>query len=224
MVKVMGLIPARGGSTRVKNKNIRDLNGDPLIAWTIYDLLDAKEVDKVYVSTDSKEIAKVAEDYGAEVIDRPKMFSTPWCQLESAILHAYYTVGKDYQFILTCQPTTPFRHETQIDEGIKKAKHKWYDSLIYMCNASRFMWNKVNMIPFNYDYTNRVRSQDKSWEGIEIGDYVTRTTSLIEYGNRICGNMAYSYASNLSYYDVDTETDLKIVNGIAKELDLHAKN
>ena len=223
MGKVLGLIPARGGSTRVKRKNIKVINGDPLIAWTINDLLDANKVTDVYVTTNNKDIKEVSESYGAKVIDRPPDISDEHAQLESAISHAYNTIGKKYDYILTCQPTTPFRASWAIDKGIDRIEYKHADSCIYVCNFDRYIWHPSGY-PINYDYKDRARSQDKEWELIEYGDYLCTPRLLEETGNRIGGNIIFSSGISLSYFDIDTELDLKIVNGIAKELDLHAKN
>ena len=68
----IAVIPARSGSIGVKNKNIKKINGHPLIAYTIEAAKQSKNIKKIFVSTDGKEIASVARKYGAEVIDRPK--------------------------------------------------------------------------------------------------------------------------------------------------------
>ena len=74
---IIALIPARGGSQRVKNKNIRQLSNKPLIGYTIESALKAKNIDRVIVSTDNHEIAKIALEYGAEVpFLRPEKFAT----------------------------------------------------------------------------------------------------------------------------------------------------
>jgi len=79
-MKILGLIPARAGSQRVKNKNIRDLGGKPLITYTIQAALKSKLIDKVVVSTDSDEIAQIARNYGTEV---PFMRSSELSNLNS---------------------------------------------------------------------------------------------------------------------------------------------
>ena len=70
--KVVAFIPARGGSKGIKDKNIRKLGGKPLIAWPIETALSTPEIDRVIVSTDSEEIAKIAQKFGAEVNIRPQ--------------------------------------------------------------------------------------------------------------------------------------------------------
>lgn len=223
MVKVIGLIPARGGSTRVERKNIRDLNGDPLIAWTINDLLDASMIDDVYVSTDDENIKKISLDYGAKVIDRPDNISGEHEQLEPAITHTLKEIKDRISIIGIFQCTTPFRRVSVINYGIRKMISTNADSLIYMCEFDRFLWTREPK-PINYDYTNRIRSQDKKWELIEYGDYLCKPSTLEIYNNRIGGHIEYYIGDKLSYFDIDTEIDLKIANGIARGLDLYATN
>ena len=93
--KVIAVIPARGGSKGVPRKNVRDVAGKPLIAWTVEAALCAKCVDTVAVSTDDAEIASVAERYGARVVRRPAEISGDEASSESALLHALQKLGGD---------------------------------------------------------------------------------------------------------------------------------
>lgn len=222
-MKVVGVIPARGSSTRVKNKNIRDLNGSPLIVWTINDLLDSNLIDEVYVTTDSKYIKEIAIDYGAKVIDRPKNISDELSQIEPALIHALGTIEEDVDILGTFQCTTPFREVADIDRGIQKMIETNSDSLLFVCENDKFLWTREPK-PINYDYKNRVRSQDNEWDLVECGDYLTKPSLLFETNNRIGGKINYLIVNKLSSFDIDTELDLKIANGIAKEMGLHAEN
>jgi CMP-N,N'-diacetyllegionaminic acid synthase len=219
--KIIGLIPARGGSTRVHMKNIRELNGDPLISWTINTLKKSNLIDEVYVSTDNKNIKQVSLEYGAKVIDRPEIISNEHSQLEPTIEHTLSKIDNKIDIIGTFQCTTPFRNISEIDEGILKMKKHNYDSLIYTCEFDRFIWNREPK-PINYDYNNRIRSQDKEWELIETGDYLTKISSFKKYNNRICGNIGYHISNRMNYFDIDTEFDLKLTNIRAKGFGLHA--
>ena len=221
MGKIIGLIPARGGSTRIKNKNILEVNGDPLIGWTINDLKESSLIDDIYVSTDNQDIKDVSLSYGAKVIDRPNDISDEYSQLEPAINHAINKISDHIDILGVFQCTSPFRNIQSIDDGIYNMKENNYDSLIYACKLDRFIWNRKPE-PINYDYNNRPRSQDKEWELIEIGDYLTKPSTIKKYNNRIGGNIGYQITSKMSYFDIDEYTDLKIVRAIAKEFDYHA--
>ena len=86
--KLLALIPARGGSKGIKHKNVRLVGGKPLIAWSIETALAAKEIDRVVVSTDDVEIARVAQDYGAEVLKRPAYIADDRTPMIDVIEHA----------------------------------------------------------------------------------------------------------------------------------------
>ena len=103
-MKILSVILARGGSKGIPSKNIVDLNGKPLISYTIEASLQSN-VDETWVSTDSSEIASVSSDYGANVIDRPSEISTDTSQSEEALLH--FTYNHDFDIMVFIQPTSP---------------------------------------------------------------------------------------------------------------------
>jgi N-acylneuraminate cytidylyltransferase len=111
--RVVALIPARGGSKRVPGKNIRDLRGHPLLAYTIAPALQSGVFDAVVVSTDSEEIAAVARHYGAEVpFLRPAALSgdtSPDIEFVEFTLKALADQGRRYDCFALLRPTSPFR-------------------------------------------------------------------------------------------------------------------
>ncbi len=118
-MKIIALIPAREGSKRIPKKNIRFLNGHPLIGYSIQSAKDARIFDGIYVSSDSEEIGKIAEYYGAKWIKRPDEFSTDTSPDVEWIIHALKEVSCDCFMIL--RPTSPFR----TGETIKRAWGEW---------------------------------------------------------------------------------------------------
>lgn len=133
-MKILGVIPARGGSKGVLKKNIKPLNGKPLIAYTIEAALDSN-IEHVVVSTDSEEIAEVCRNYGADVpFIRPKHLATDSAKSLPVIQHALEFVeqknGVQYDAILMLQPTTPFRTIEDINESIRILKESDADSVI----------------------------------------------------------------------------------------------
>src|SRR5712691_326024 len=110
--KLVAVIPARGGSKRIPNKNIAPLLGKPLLAYTIQAAQEAQVVERVIVSTDSEQIADVARQYGAEVIHRPPELAHETASTESALIHVIETLAgqdKHPEWILTLPPTSPLR-------------------------------------------------------------------------------------------------------------------
>jgi len=124
---IVAIIPARGGSKGIPGKNIKLLNGKPLIAYSIEAAKSASSISAVYVSTDSPEIASVARKYGALVIDRPKELATDTATSESVLLHFAEQVDSDAIVFLQC--TTPLTNSKDID-GAVKLLEKGYDSVL----------------------------------------------------------------------------------------------
>lgn len=136
---MLAVIPARGGSRGVPGKNIKELAGKPLIAYTIKASLDSNIFQKVIVSTDSKEIADVAISYGAEVpFLRPAEISGDMISSDDVILHAlsyYRQQGINYDMVCKLQPTSPFRNSEHLKEAYQLFCEKKADFLVSVCEC-----------------------------------------------------------------------------------------
>ena len=122
--KILAVITARGGSKGVPRKNIKLLNGKPLITYVINSALHSKLIDRVIVSTDDPEIAKVAKKYGAEVpFLRPAELSIATIGIEPTLKHAYQWLldneGYKADALALLMPTSPLRQTFHIDDSIK---------------------------------------------------------------------------------------------------------
>lgn len=119
---VLAFIPARGGSKGLPGKNIKELCGKPLIAWSIEQAFKSKYVDKVFVSTDSEEIANIAKESGANVpFLRPVELATDDSPTSDAIIHALEQLslqGESYDYVALLEPTSPLRKPNDIDDAI----------------------------------------------------------------------------------------------------------
>jgi len=118
---VVAFIPARGGSERIQRKNIRELNGHPLLAYAIAGAKRAGIFDGIYVSTEDPEIAKVAKHYGAEVIERPGYLALSTSTDLQWIVHALKCVPRTATECVLLRPTNPFRSA----ETITRAWNLW---------------------------------------------------------------------------------------------------
>lgn len=117
--KVLGLIPARGGSKGIPQKNIRLLGDKPLIAWTIDEAKKSRYIDRLVVSTDNEEIAKIVRDWGGEVpFIRPAELATDAARAIDVVQHAFDMLP-NYDAVAYLQPTSPFRTIEDIDGAIK---------------------------------------------------------------------------------------------------------
>ena len=134
-MEILGLIPARGGSKGIKGKNIKPLGGRPLIEYTFDAALESKLLSRVILSTDSEEIAEIGKRCGIEVpFLRPADISTDESPAYSYIQHCldFLKNNEAYEpgFIVILQPTTPFRHASDIDLCVTLLLQGGYDSVV----------------------------------------------------------------------------------------------
>ena len=132
---MLAMIPARGGSKGVPGKNIKEIEGKPLIAYTIEAALIAKSIDRVIVTTDSEEIAEVARKSGAEVpFMRPAYLAEDTSKAQDVYVHAAEFMrdneGVDVSKFMVLLPTAPFRTENHIDDAVKLFKDSKAETLI----------------------------------------------------------------------------------------------
>ena len=220
-MKILGLIPARGGSRGVPGKNIKPLNGKPLIAYTIEAALKSSSLNRLIVSTDDADIAEISKKYGAEVpFKRPAELATDTSPSIDTVMHALdFFSREDVHFDAVCllQPTVPFRAENDIDSAIQKFINTEADSLI-----------SVREVPHEYNpYWTFVAQSDSDFLCLAVGEtkiisrrqdlprayyrdgavYITRTGVIQNrrslYGNRI----AYFESTGMQAVNIDTRED-----------------
>ena len=193
----IAIIPARKGSKEIPKKNIKIIGGKPLIAWTIEQALRSKKISRVVVSTDSTEIAKISENYGAEVpFLRPEKFATDSATTEEVLLHAVeaLSVSNNNNAIVLLQPTSPVRLKRSIDSAIYKFEKERADSLVSVNLTKNFFWKKDKKIIPMYDIFKRPMRQKLKKNQVfyrENGSiYITKVSSLVKYKNRLGGKIS----------------------------------
>lgn len=136
-MKVLAVIPARGGSKGIPRKNVKILGGKPLIAWTIEAALKAPGINRLIVSTEDEEIAAVAEQFGAEVpFKRPIAIAQDDTPGLDPVLHAIEnSPGSDW--VLLLQPTSPLRSVDDIEGIIKLCQEKGASSAVSVAEVSK---------------------------------------------------------------------------------------
>lgn len=148
MKKNLAIIPARSGSKGLKDKNIKELNGKPLIAYTIEAAVKSNMFDEIMVSTDSEKYAKIAQEFGAEVpFLRSDELSTdsasPWNAVKE-VLEKYQIIGKQFDTIALLQPTSPLRSERDIIDAYEKMKEKDANAIISVCETDHSpLWTNI---------------------------------------------------------------------------------
>lgn len=136
-MKKIAIIPARAGSKGLKDKNIIDLCGKPLIAYTIEAAMQSGEFERVIVSTDSLKYAEISKQYGAEVIMRGEELSNDTATTYMVIKDLLKRIEEQYDYFVLLQPTSPFRNKNHIQEACKLFEEKIsaYDFLVSMKEA-----------------------------------------------------------------------------------------
>jgi N-acylneuraminate cytidylyltransferase/CMP-N,N'-diacetyllegionaminic acid synthase len=149
--KILGIITARGGSKGIPGKNIKELGGKPLIAYTIEAANKSNYLTRTIVSTDYKEIAEVSKKYGADVpFLRPAELAQDKSTSMEVVQHALNWLkeneGEEYDYLMILQPTSPFRTAEDIDECIKKIVDTGADSVMSMVELVDFSLKKLKRI------------------------------------------------------------------------------
>ena len=121
--KYLAVILARGKSKRLPGKNLKKINGKPLIAYTILSALNCKYLDEIIVSSDDKKILKVSKKYGANILKRPKHLATDKAKTSDTLIHVIQK-NLTFDYVILLQPTSPLRNENHIHDAINLLEKK----------------------------------------------------------------------------------------------------
>lgn len=220
-------IPVRGGSKSIPLKNIKMLNGKPLVHWTIEAAVDCPAIDKVYVGTDSPAIREKVEEYKQNhpecrerlfSIDRAPHTVTDTASTESAMLDF---AGKyDFEHIILVQATSPMLRSQHLAEAIVRFEQEQDDSLLSVVGQKRFIWERTSEggKPVNYDYKNRPRRQEFNGYMVENGAfYITSKERLLETGCRLSGKIGLYEMEEETYFEIDEPSDWVIIEHLMKK-------
>ena len=189
----VAIIPARKNSKRIKNKNIRKINGKYLVNYTIDAAKKVNKISKIVVTTDIDKILK--KNKGKLVyLKRPSLLSKDTSTTESAMFHALnYLKEKENinpRNIILLQPTSPFRDKNDITNAINKYEKGKYDSLFSGFVAKILIWkkNRNNFKPLNYKLNKRKKGQDSKRMIIENGAiFISNYKKFLLNKNRLFG-------------------------------------
>jgi CMP-N-acetylneuraminic acid synthetase len=225
--KILALIPARGGSKGIKDKNIIDLCGKPLIAYTIEAALGSNYIDGVVVSTDSQKIADVAVSCGASVpFLRPAELAADTSKTIDGVIHALNTLkeqGRTYDVLILLQPTQPLRDTSDIDNAITEFFAKNYSSLVSVspvCDAPVLIRSlgDNNRCQHLLDCTSTVRRQDMKKYYVVNGCIYINYVSDINAATSFNDN-EYAFVMESSHsVDIDEYADLNMAEYYLKNL------
>ncbi len=211
----MAVILARGGSKEIPLKNIMKVSGRPLISYTIGASIMAGL--ETWVSTDNKDIAYIAKDYGAKVLIRPDEISKDTSKSEDALLHFADNILFDN--LVFIQPTSPLLKSHHIEDGLKMLDS--YDSVF---SGYKQHWIpewimdksfQSEFTPYKWDIFNRYRRQDTGFKYIENGAfYITSRDNLITSKCRYSGNIGCYEMNYSDSFQLDSWDDLKIIEAL----------
>ena len=218
---IVAFIPVRGGSKSIPLKNIKPINGRPLIYWTAKAASDCPEIDRVYVATDSEAIRQTVEGLGlpkVSVIGRSPETATDTASTESAMLD--FASHYEFDDIVLVQATSPLLTGEDLTGGIALYRREGTDSVLSVVREKRFHWATDGnglAAPTNYDYRHRPRRQEFAGYLVENGAfYITTREHLLENGNRLYGRIrAYEMAEETSY-EIDEPKDFIIIEELLK--------
>lgn len=216
--KVVAIIPARGGSKGIPGKNLIDLCGKPLLAWSILQAEKAETISAVYVSSDDQQILDVAEQYGAIPILRPVELAGDTSSSEEALLHALEEIEKgsagSLDLMVFLQATSPLREPEDIDGAVQHLLQSGADSLFSAAVLEDFcLWTRAGgeLQGLNFDPANRGMRQDREPLLLENGSiYVFRPEVLRKYGNRLGGRIELFEMPYWKSFEIDTLPDVDV--------------
>ena len=218
-MKIYAFIFGRGGSKEVSGKNIREICGKPLLAYSIEQAREINKIKKIFVSTDDAKIASIATKYGADVIDRPseiaKDDSNEWLAWKHAI---EWTQEQNYFFdtFLSLPTTAPLRNRLDIIRALKKLDVQT-DVVITMTQAARNPWfnmvtsNKsgyIEIINKNKNIINRRQDAPLVYDLTTIA-YVTRPEFILSHDSIFEGRVRAIEIPRERAVDIDSELDLE---------------
>lgn len=228
---MLAVIPARGGSKGVRNKNIKELNGKPLIAYTIDAALQSEIFERVIVSTDSSEIARIAGQCGAEIpFLRPDEISGDFASSDDAIIHAidfYKEKGIVYTEVCKLQPTSPLRTIRHLKEAYQLMKEKDADFVVSVCECehsprwSGTLGEDLSTDDFmREDVRRSCRQVLPTYYRLNGAIYMAKCSSFYKERNFFGANgYAYIMAQEDSI-DIDSELDFRIAKYIMEEKEI----
>jgi N-acylneuraminate cytidylyltransferase len=221
--RTLAVIAARGGSKGIPLKNLLDLCGRPLIAWTVMQAAAARGVDVVAVSSDNDRILAAAEAAGAVGVRRPDAISGDLDSSESAWLHALETLdGKlgPFERIVALQATSPIREASDIEKALEAFERERLDSLLSVCEVEDYFNWRIGTNgpePINYDFHNRRMRQQIEKRYLENGSFYVFVPSLLrEKNNRLGGKIGFHLMERHKMFQIDRIEDVKLCAALMK--------
>jgi CMP-N-acetylneuraminic acid synthetase len=216
-LKIIALVPLRGGSKSIPYKNIKLIAGKPLCLWVLEAASYSKMIEEVYVSTDSKKIINVINEslLPVKILKRDSLLATDTASTLSVMLDFMNKV--DFDILVTIQATSPLTRTEDLDSAIKYFLNNNYDSLLTGVRVKNFFWSNDNK-PVNYDPKNRPRRQEFNGWIMENGAfYIIKKDVLKKEKCSLGGKIGIYEMPAEASFELDEPMDWKIVEWILLE-------
>lgn len=225
MSNVIAIVPARGGSQGIPLKNLKEIDGTPLVTIAANHGLEADRIDTTIVNSDHEEIRAAGAAAGAEVMDRPERYTQDdsvqevdrllqWCveQLEAE--------GREVDVVVLLYPTAPLRTVATVDEAVGLVTEGPYDSALSLYEDASYLWEREDgtVRPTNYEPAERGPRQKEDWnQWVENkAVYVMERDLLMETGCRIGDEVGYVEMPEWRSIDVDAPSDLAMARWLSE--------
>ena len=220
--KIITIIPARGGSKGISNKNLFILDGQPMLSYSVLASINCDLISETYVSTDSKDIMDCASSLGAKIIKRPDSMCQDDSSSEEALLH--FASCTDFDIMCFIQATSPLITTGILANAIRYYLDSDVDSLISGYEDHGFWWKNNSPL---YDPSNRPTRQQQKNEGILYREsgmfYITSKEKLLKSKCRYSGNSEIYPVKKMTSIDVDSIEDIRFVELIMQKNNILGK-
>jgi N-acylneuraminate cytidylyltransferase len=218
-LKVLAVIPARGGSKGLKHKNIRMVAGVPLLGWSVKVARQSRFVDDIVVSTEDSSIAGVARGIGCSVVERPEEYATDDAKIEQVALHALSVFDFAYDYVVILQPTCPMRRVSEIDGCLATCINKDAASCSTISPHDEHPMKSLIEMPgfgitpyFGEEYLNAPRQSLPKFYKQTGSVYVNRVADFMEAGGVAFVQPWVPYVVSWRGVDIDDEFDLAVAD------------
>ena len=227
-MRIISYIPIRSGSRGIKDKNILNLAGKPLFAWSVFFAKELSKTGDIIVSSDSDHYLQIALKYNINIEKRPQELASDSSSTESAML---YTLNRlirngfirESDYFCLLQATSPIRRKKLASEIKKLLESDLYDSIISVNNETSFQWmydlKNPNYIKPKYELRKRPMRQEifkhKKERIIENGSfYCSRVSSIINSKLRVSGKIGYVTCNDYERLEIDSQDQHSVIDSI----------
>ncbi|HIQ39175.1 MAG TPA: acylneuraminate cytidylyltransferase [Methanothermococcus okinawensis] len=220
-MEILAVIPARGGSKGIPRKNIRLLNGKPLIYYQLKNALKSKYIDDIVVTSDDEDILDYASNYDVYLRKRPSELAKDDVTLDPVIYDAVNYMEnmlmKKYDIVVTLQPTSPLLRPETLDKAIRYFIENDLDTLVPVVDATHLYWREVNgkIVP---DFKERLNRQYLPKKYKETGAFLISKREFIRENSRFGKKVDIFILDEIEGVDIDTPLDWLIADTLLKRL------